>query len=80
MKVELVPKKPATLKVRYNGTDVFSKELEAGVKFAQDIETPKVTGVANVILVIDGVEVSVGSAAYTFDESDTEVPSHQVER
>lgn len=65
MKVELTPKEPMTLKVRYNGKEIFSKELVVGVKFDDTIDTPDEPGVAEAILVIDGNELPIGQVAYS---------------
>ncbi len=70
MKVELTPKEPMTLKVRYNGEEIFSKDLEVGVKFDDDIETPNEPGVAEAILVIDGKDVPIGTVTYTAEEQE----------
>lgn len=32
MKVKITPQKPMTIKVRYNGKEIFSQDLEAGVE------------------------------------------------
>lgn len=80
MRVELTPSEPMTLKVRYNGEEIFSQELEVGVRFAQDIETPEVTGVAETILVIGGEELPIAQNHYTFDENTADTPPNPSEQ
>lgn len=61
------------VKVTYNDeTVLFDQVLEAGKKLNVTIETPKVTGVAKTYFVIDGEDVPVAQAHYTFDEQSGE--------
>lgn len=68
MKVALTPNEPFHLRVRYNGEQIFEKHIAAGEKFDQDIETPKVTGKAEVFMVDGDEEMLFATAEYTFED------------
>lgn len=72
MKVAVTPDEPFHLRVRYNGEQIFEKHIAAGEKFEQDIETPKVTGKAEVFVVEGDEEMLIGTAEYTFESGSSD--------
>ena len=58
--------KPLPIKVKYNGTEIFSQELQGDIDL--EIETPKITGLAEVFAVIEGNEQLIATASYVYDQ------------
>ncbi|HEY9785304.1 MAG TPA: hypothetical protein V6D17_07880 [Candidatus Obscuribacterales bacterium] len=67
MRISFTPDKAMTLKVRYNGEEIFARDLEPGEQTIE-IETPKVTGKAEALLVVDGKEIPIATATYTYED------------
>lgn len=66
MKLSVKPDQDMTVKVLYNGKEVFSQDVQAGKQYDWDIALPQVSGTATVYLVIDGEWVWAGEKDYTF--------------
>ncbi len=65
MKIEITPKEPLHLRVRYQGEVVFDQVLAAGQLYDLDIQHPKTCGTAEAFIVEDdGSEMLIGSADY----------------
>ena len=52
LKVEVKPDEDMTVKVLYNGNEVFSQDVKAGQRYAWNVELPAGKGTATVYLVI----------------------------
>ncbi len=66
MKLEVKPDENMTVKVMYNGKEIFSQDVEAGKKYSWDVEIPQVSGTATVYLVINGEWQWAGEKDYKF--------------
>jgi hypothetical protein len=65
MKIEITPKEPMRIRVRYNGEVVYDQKLEAGRLAVIEAEHPKTCGKAEAFIVEeDGSEFPIGSADY----------------
>ena len=64
MRIQIDPKQPTRLRVRYNGKEVFDQTLQPG-HHDIDVVHPKTCGKAELFRVKDdGSEVPMGSANY----------------
>lgn len=66
MKLGVKPDENMTVKVLYNGNEIFSQDVEAGKSYEWDVEIPPVTGTAVVYLVINGEWQWAGEKDYKF--------------
>lgn len=66
MKLGVKPDENMTVKVLYNGNEIFSQDVEAGKSYEWDVEIPQVTGTAVVYLVINGEWQWAGEKDYKF--------------
>lgn len=66
MKLGVKPDEDMTVKVLYNGKEIFSEDVVAGKSYEWDVEIPQVTGTAVVYLVIGGAWQWAGEKDYKF--------------
>ena len=66
MKLSVKPDQDMTVKVLYNGKEIFSQDVQAGKQYDWEIEIPQVSGTATVYLVIDGEWGWAGEKDYKF--------------
>jgi hypothetical protein len=66
MKLSVKPDQDMTVKVLYNGKEIFSQDVQAGKQYDWEIAIPQVSGTATVYLVIDGEWGWAGEKDYKF--------------
>ncbi len=66
MKLAVKPSEDMTVKVLYNGKEIFSEDVLAGKRYEWEIEIPQVTGTATVYLVVNGEWQWAGQKDYKF--------------